>query len=153
MLSIGLVLLVIGTVAVIYVYKKMMNLPAKSKCKLDAQCASGACARATAADGAQLECCAGEKTNYSGNDYCKNMPNGSVCWSDAMCANEICEGNVYGAKKGLCSGKLAVGAPCAEHKECENKACGRETAAVGASTCCKSGEITNYWGFDICKKV
>ena len=103
MISIGLVLLVIATVAIIYVYKKMMNLPAKAKCKLDAQCASGACARTTAADNAPFECCAGEKTNYAGNSYCKNMPNGSVCWSDEMCAGGICLGNLFGTKKGLCA--------------------------------------------------
>ena len=103
MISIGPVLLVIATVAVLYVYKKMMNLPAKSKCKLDAQCASGACARTSAADNAPFECCAGEKTNYAGNSYCKNMPNGSVCWSDEMCAGGICLGNLFGTKKGLCA--------------------------------------------------
>ena len=154
MISIGLVLLVIGTVAIIYVYKKYMNLPAKSKCKLDMQCTGGACGRATAADGAQLECCAGEKTTYAGYDYCKNMPNGSKCWSDAMCANGDCEGNDYGVKKGHCSGHLAVGAPCDSNKECENLACGRETAADGAPTsCCKSGQTSIYGGFDYCKEM
>ena len=128
------------------------QLPATSKCSLDSQCASGACAHATGAADAPLECCAGEKINYSGNSYCKNMPRGSACWIDSMCTNGFCRGNAAGWRLGQCSGNLAAGAPCQSNRECSNGACGREGSAVG-STCCIGGMTFNYAGVDYCKWV
>ena len=118
------------------------QLPAKSRCSLDSQCASGACGRATAADGAPLECCAGEKINVSNFPYCKDLPNGSACWSDNMCTNGLCI-------MGHCSGNIAVGAPCAESRECNNGACGRKNAYL-AATCCPSGNVINFGGTNYC---
>ena len=127
------------------------QLPAKSKCSLDSQCASGACAHATAAVNAPRECCAVGSSSYAGFDFCNNMPNGSACWLDNMCANGLCFRGVGGS--GVCSDKLlAVGAPCASNRQCSKGACGREGSAVD-STCCINGMTFNYAGNSYCKKV
>jgi len=77
--------------------------PGKS-CTSDDDCPKGACARATARDGATLSCCkSGEDDFYDGYYYCTEMPNGSICWSDAMCASGDCKGNWEGLRKGVCS--------------------------------------------------
>jgi hypothetical protein len=153
-LKLTLALLVVVAVAVMYVYKKYMNLPTNAKCKYDMQCEAGACGRATAADGATTVCCSGEKSTYAGFDYCKNMPNGAVCWSDAQCAGNYCKDNLGGLKKGKCEGHLEVGHVCDSNAQCINGACARETAADGAAKqCCKSGNFTHYAGFDYCTQM
>lgn len=120
-------------------------------CNSNSNCANGACGRLTAADGARLVCCpSGGYTTYGGYDYCTGMPDGSVCWSDAMCAAKYCRGNNGGLNKGIC-GKLPVNARCSKNAECANGACGRPTAADGAQlVCCPSGNYTTYAGYDYC---
>lgn len=72
-------------------------------CEANKECANGACARESAADGAKKTCCAsGDYTTYAGYDYCTKMKNGTVCWSDAMCASGNCKGNLSGLQKGVC---------------------------------------------------
>jgi hypothetical protein len=72
------------------------------KLEKNSDCSNNSCGRLTADDFEPLVCCPGEIINYAGFDYCKNMPNGSVCFIDKMCANNNCTNNWYGLKKGLC---------------------------------------------------
>jgi len=72
-------------------------------CEANKECANDACARESAADGAKKTCCAsGDYTTFGGYDYCTKMANGTVCWSDAMCASGNCKGNMSGLQKGVC---------------------------------------------------
>ena len=65
-------------------------------CKSDSDCEGGACGRLTAAPGAELRCCPSKKLSpYWYYDYCSDMPNESVCWSDAQCKSGNCKGNSF----------------------------------------------------------
>lgn len=75
-----------------------------SECKSNSECSNKACGRVTAADNAPLVCCkSGALDLYAGYDYCTQMPSGSICWSDAMCASGGCKNNAGGLKKGVCA--------------------------------------------------
>lgn len=126
-----------------------------SECEWDSDCENDACGRATAAEGAGKVCCpSGSAPMYAGFDYCSEMADGSRCWSDAMCASQICADNAGGTKRGTCTSKRAVGADCTSNDECANDACGRATAADNTpTTCCASGELRNYGGFDYCASM
>jgi hypothetical protein len=55
-------------------------------CDYDKECLNGACGRLTAADGATKICCPSGKTDpYGFYDYCTEMVDGSICFSDGMC--------------------------------------------------------------------
>lgn len=75
-------------------------------CDSNADCESTDCGRGSAADNAQKVCCANGYTTYGGFDYCKSMPHGSTCWSDAMCADGRCGGGAgvlgVNVSKGTC---------------------------------------------------
>ncbi len=74
-----------------------------SECSSNDECSNKACGRKTAADNAPLICCQSGKTDtYWGYDYCAGMPDGSICWSDGMCATGYCKNNAGGTKKGIC---------------------------------------------------
>lgn len=76
---------------------------AGAACTANGDCANNACARATAAEGTGLSCCAsGATTLYAGYDYCTKMPKGSTCRSDAMCNSGNCSGNLSGLQRGTC---------------------------------------------------
>ena len=146
-------------VAVIYViYKFYMKYFGCSKsvndgesCEKNCDCKNGACGRKDASDNASLGCCNSGKTHtYAGFDYCGDIPDGSVCWSNEMCSSGYCRDNGGGTRKGIC-GKGDVGNQCGINSDCKNGACGRQTAADGAPLgCCKSGKTTMYGGFDYC---
>ncbi len=80
-------------------------------CKSNSDCEGGACGRLTAASGAELRCCPSNKlSSYWGYDYCSDMPNESVCWSDAQCKSGYCKGNSFlglipGLQRGMCAAK------------------------------------------------
>jgi hypothetical protein len=124
-------------------------------CDVDSDCVNDACGRATAAEGAGKICCpSGSAPMYAGYDYCSQMADGSRCWSDAMCASQICAGNAGGTVRGTCTSKRAAGEACSSNDECANDACGRATAADGTpTTCCASGALRNYGGFDYCASM
>lgn len=130
------------------------HLPIGATCDSNKQCSNQACGRETAADGAQKVCCtSGDFITFAGFDYCTGMPDGSVCWTDSMCETGYCQGN-EGGTKGVCRGKLPVGATCDSNSQCNNKACGRETAAEHAiKVCCPSGDFSTYAGFDYCTQM
>lgn len=74
-----------------------------SECSHNNECKNNACGRITAADNAPLVCCkSNHLDSYWGYDYCTQMPDGSICWSDAMCAAGYCKNNAGGTKKGIC---------------------------------------------------
>ena len=131
------------------------NLPVNSSCTENADCSNNACGRKTAAEGAPLICCPSNNIDiFGGFDYCTQMPNGSVCWSDAMCAGGTCKGNAGGLQKGICTGNLPVNSSCTENADCSNNACGRKTAAEGAPLiCCPSNNIDIFGGFDYCTQM
>ena len=130
------------------------KLPVGFRCRKDGECQNGACGRRTAADNASLVCCAsGQNTLFGGFDYCKGMPDGSVCWSDAMCATGYCRGNNGGTRKGVC-GKLNNKVRCGKSADCKSGACGRASAQNGTQTvCCSSGRNMTYWGYTYCKRM
>jgi hypothetical protein len=76
----------------------------KETCTKDRECASDACGRLSADDAhTNLYLCCDGITTYAGVDYCKNLPVGAMCWSDAMCQTGLCKGNLGGLQRGLCS--------------------------------------------------
>lgn len=123
--------------------------PIGESCARDCQCKNNACGRLTAADGAELKCCpSGATYRYphgvlqAGYDYCTEMPDGSVCWADDMCASRNCQNNQGGTQKGICSG-LPDGAKCNVNARCRNHACGRPSASDSDDNnliCCPSGD-------------
>jgi hypothetical protein len=127
------------------------KLPVNAACESNSDCQNRACARATAADNAGKVCCAsGKFETYAGYDYCLNMPDKSVCWSDAMCSAGTCRGNSGGTRKGIC-GKLAVAEACESNGDCQNGACARATADDGAGkVCCAGGRFGHFGGYDYC---
>jgi glycerophosphoryl diester phosphodiesterase len=128
------------------------TLPAGEICQSNANCALAACGRGTAADNSHKICCAsGKIATYAGFDYCTEMPDTSVCWSNSQCLSEYCRGNNIGTNKGIC-GKLEVSLPCESNSDCKNGACGRGTADVNAGRiCCPSGKYVHFAGFDYCQ--
>ena len=78
------------------------NLKPRS-CRSNSECSSRACGRLQAGDENLVCCPSGHTSMYTGYDYCTQMPNGSLCWSDSMCASGYCEGNWSGLRKGRCS--------------------------------------------------
>lgn len=77
--------------------------PNISKCGSNSDCQNGSCARLQAGTDA-LNCCPDNSMGlYAGYYYCRNMPAGNVCWSDAMCRSNNCKGNMSGLKKGNCA--------------------------------------------------
>jgi hypothetical protein len=73
-------------------------------CQKDSDCSNG-CGRRTADEFEPLICCYNGTVNNLGYDYCKNLPNGSVCYLDEMCSSGYCAGNLDGFTKGVCSAK------------------------------------------------
>jgi hypothetical protein len=71
-------------------------------CTKDSDCSNG-CGRRTADDYEPLICCYNGTVNNFGYDYCKNLPNGSVCFLNEMCASGYCSGNLGGFTKGVCN--------------------------------------------------
>ena len=58
-------------------------------CDSNSDCPNHACGRLTAKDNAEKICCpSGNIDTYGGYDYCTQMEDNSVCFSDAMCKNE-----------------------------------------------------------------
>lgn len=123
-------------------------------CTSNAECINNACGRSNAADGA-LKCCAsGSITTYAGYDYCTQIPDGQSCWSDVMCKTGHCSNNKGGIQKGICQAKVDVSARCETNSDCKNNACGRATAQENTPlTCCASGKIATYGGYDYCDNM
>lgn len=83
------------------------NLPNEARCSFNEQCQSGGCGRKTAAEGDEGNyiCCESGTELFDGHDYCKGLPNGSVCKSDAMCATDYCDGSNGLGARGTCANK------------------------------------------------
>jgi len=74
------------------------NLP--SVCSSNKDCLNNACGRITAADYEPDVCCpSGTIVDFFSNDYCTDMPSGSECWADSMCATGYCESSDWLIKK------------------------------------------------------
>lgn len=149
------ILVILGGTGIYLLWRRFFscanNIDVSHACRKDCDCKNQACGRETAADGAPLVCCpSGATTNYAFFDYCKGMPDDAVCWSNAMCESGYCRDNGGGTRKGKC-GKGKVADQCGVNKDCANGACGRATAADGTKlTCCPSGKVSSYGGFDYC---
>jgi hypothetical protein len=101
------------------------------------------CGWENASDNAKYICC--KKTGiFFGNDYCLDMPENSVCRSDAQCASGYCRGNNGGITEGKCYQRRPVGGSCSVDNDCQNGACGRKNAGTDMKTCCSSGS-TSRW--------
>ncbi len=126
--------------------------PVGGACEDNNQCKADACARPTAADNAPLKCCAsGKSLMYAFYDYCSNMPENSVCWSDAECDSGYCRDNWSGLQKGKCFNRRKAGSSCEYDGDCLNGACARPTAADNAPLqCCPSGKSGMYGGYYYC---
>jgi hypothetical protein len=120
----------------------------------DAECAgSMGCARKTASDKDKnnYRCCKRVGT-FGEFDYCLDMEDESICWSDAQCKSGFCKGNRGGTKRGVCKRKKDRGESCDINSDCKNNSCGRAHAATNAKTCCNSDSYS-YWeanGKDYC---
>lgn len=147
-------LIVIGIIAVVaFVYIKDYNLPVNESCTHNSQCQNGACGL-PAAGAAQHICCpSGKLDTYAANDYCTQMPNGTACWSDAMCANGVCMGNADGTKMGVCGGDSPVNAQCDHNDQCKNGACGLPSAGATQHICCPSGKLDTFGANDYCTQM
>ena len=100
----AIIVVIALVIFIIYKIFRRKNLPVGAICSSNSDCKNKACGRQTAADDTKLICCPSANTDlYAFHDYCTGMPNGSVCWSDAMCASGNCSGNVFGLYKGKCS--------------------------------------------------
>jgi hypothetical protein len=53
--------------------------------------------------GGEWICCPSGSELAWGYHYCINLPTGTPCWFDSMCANGDCKGNWGGAAKGTCN--------------------------------------------------
>lgn len=76
------------------------QLPVGAACHRDNECANGACGR-PGADTALACCDSGHTSSYWFHDYCTGLPQGTPCWTDAMCGKGSCEG-VSGFTHGTC---------------------------------------------------
>ena len=129
---------------------------ASESCDSNWECASNACGRATADDGAALVCCpSGATSTYGGYDYCTGMAVGATCWADDQCQTDYCQGNGGGIQKGKCqSTSKANKETCTNNRECASNACGRlsaDDAHTNLYLCCDA--ITTYAGVDYCKNL
>ena len=129
---------------------------ASESCDSNWECASNACGRPTADDGAALVCCpSGATSTYGGYDYCTGMAVGATCWADDQCQTDYCQGNGGGIQKGKCqSTSKANKETCTNNRECASDACGRlsaDDAHTNLYLCCDA--ITTYAGVDYCKNL
>jgi hypothetical protein len=124
--------------------------PASSKCVHNDQCAGKACGLPSAGAADHICCPSGKTDTFAGNDYCTGMPDGTACWTDAMCANGLCSGNAGGVQKGICSGNKPANAGCDHNDQCANGACGLPYAGATQHICCASGKIDTFAANDYC---
>ena len=118
------------------------STPIGQSCSRDSQCMSGrsgkgACGRPGAQSWSGLECCAsGETDLFAFLDYCTEMPKGTLCYSDAMCASGFCYGNKYGLGVGTCQdqGTITNDFPCSKDENCRSGYC-KYTAGFGWGFC------------------
>lgn len=131
------------------------NLPVGATCDSNSQCNNNVCGYQSGATGAPLICCpSGQSDLFGGFNFCTQIPNGSPCWSDAMCASGVCIGNEGGVTRGVCNGPLPTGAVCSSDNECSNNTCGKQSAATGApSICCPSCETETFGDVNYCTQI
>jgi hypothetical protein len=96
-----------------------------ASCSSNDDCENGACGRFGA--GGKLVCCpSGNYELYGGYDYCTNLPVGTSCWSDAMCASNMCWSTHQSrAYTGTCiaANSLPNGQVCWSNNQCASSIC------------------------------
>ena len=111
------------------------NSPIGAACSEDKNCANGTCAHY--GKGGPLQCCpvANGSELYGGYDYCTSLPDGTPCWSDAMCTSGLCDDT------DTCAPVQAAGSACSSDPQCAGGACARPTypGADGDYVCCPNG--------------
>lgn len=107
-------------------------------CSVDADCGGGACGRFTARADAPLVCCPSSQTSrYGGYDYCTQMPEGSACFSDAVCAGA-----------GQCD---KSGVNCGPFPDCDQADCISTCLEGGGEECgsvCADGCLAGLAAYD-----
>lgn len=105
------------------------------------------CARKTASDddADTYICCDGG--TYGSNDFCYNMPDGSACWSDAMCDSGLCSGNMGGFQRGTCTRTKGEGDSCPSqsNSECTGDLGCYRTSHYGDYECCSEQNYCDTW--------
>ena len=113
------------------------NSPTGTACSEDKNCANGTCARY--GKGGPLQCCpvANGSEYYGPYEYCTSLPDGTPCWSGAMCASGLCDDT------DTCAPLLSTGAACASGSQCESGYCYDDTCqptAVQTGAACVSSD-------------
>lgn len=135
-----IVLTVIG-IAIWLIIRSTTNKKANQSCTYDWQCDNKKCGR-LGAGGKKVCCPSGDYDLYDGYDYCTELPDGTPCWSDAMCGGGTCKGNAGGFKTGICTGGKSSGEPCDSSDECSSKNCGKQGNFDSPYLCCYEGTHT-----------
>jgi hypothetical protein len=106
-------------------------------CTYDSTCASGNCYKPTLT-GAAGTC----QCNECSTNGCGGCPLNQQCKNPNPFESNYC----YVPKR--------VGERCSSNDECGNDACGRASAANGTpTTCCASGSVSMYAGYDYCTRM
>lgn len=100
------ILIIIGIVVLILLTGMKYSGPG-SECSHDSDCHSGACGRASYADGSPYKCCPKGNTTIWFTDYCKGLPDGTPCGNDDMCEG-YCDNKISGfGASGICKAACA----------------------------------------------
>lgn len=112
--------------------------PINDPCESNNECLNQLCGRETAATDKKI-CCPYETDigldTYEGLDYCKRMPDDSICWSDSMCESGTCEGGSI-FEKGICASSCG-GQVCPPHTKCISQI----KNGTNFSVCCKEKQV------------
>lgn len=135
------------------------------ECENNNECNNNLCGRDRAGDDAKKICCPKGLTSYAGFDYCNELPDDTICWSDNMCKSGKCvkEGNIItnpfmtGKCSSSTSGTKEFNAECVSGDECQNTICAKATADDNAKKICCPYEkllgFSTYDGVDYCKRM
>lgn len=116
-----------------------------ASCGKHSDCSSRACAGGAFEENTAQVCCPGGERyrlevpwTYGEKEFCGDLPVGSKCGSDRMCASGLCI-------NGQCSTEqLGVGEECAEAADCENLSCAHIAYTANPDDarkeCCPGGD-------------
>lgn len=129
------------------------KLEVGEQCLKNSDCKNKSCARPQAGTDKMVCCSSNRSVIYALNDYCADMDDGTLCWSDRMCQSRNCKGNAGGTKKGICSPVFEDTAPCEANSDCISKTCARNEAGSDRMWCCPSKQSVTYMFNDYCTET